>query len=374
MFNIANKEIKILFVTRESLQLPGARYRAYQFSQILKEEGIDSSVLSYADDLGAKSGKEEHLMSSVDKIRYNFKAFHKIQEMSPNIIFIQRFNYHSLSPWIFSLLNKRPYILDLDDWEFRDNISYYGGIIPRSKAEFLTSLLAHFAYACSASSHYLYDYLKKRCANTILLPAAIDLCLFSPNKRERSEAIKLAWIGTIFREEDVTNLEFILKIYKKIKKVFADIVLEIVGDGLYLEEVKKIARKEKIDTVKLRGWLPFSQIPHYLTGIDIGLVPLFARTRFQKAKFPVKILEFMAMKIAVISSAEGEANYIIKDGYNGLLAHDEDEFVEKLYVLIKDQKFRQSLGENARRTVEQRYSYKAIKPLLLKLINESNFS
>jgi glycosyltransferase involved in cell wall biosynthesis len=365
------ENIRILFVTRETRYLPGANYRAYQFAKILSQERIKTSVLSYADHLGAKSGIEERDMNLVDKLRFNIKAFKKIRDFSPDLIFIQRFNYHSFSPYIVSILNHIPYIFDLDDWEFREDISFYGKIIPKSKAELLTHFVAKNALFCSAGSHFLYFYLKNLNKKTVFLPPAIDTSFFISNgQKDNSDIVKLSWIGTIFRKEDVANLKFLLKIYKKISADFENLFLEIVGDGIYLEEVRKFARKERIGKIIFRGWIPHNRIPNYLEDIDIGLLPLVNDNKFIKAKFPVKLIEYMAVGKPVVSHNKGEAVHIITNGEDSFLADRDEEFIERLILLIKDVNLRRKLGLKAREKIEKSYSHEAIKPLLLRLKNE----
>ncbi len=49
---------------------------------------------------------------------------------------------------------------------------------------------------------------------------------------------------------------------------------------------------------------------------------------------------------------------IIRDGKNGFLADTEDEWLEKLVLLVRDEELRQELGQLGRRTVDDRYSLK----------------
>jgi glycosyltransferase involved in cell wall biosynthesis len=55
-------------------------------------------------------------------------------------------------------------------------------------------------------------------------------------------------------------------------------------------------------------------------------------------------------------SPVGVNSDIIDDGRNGFLAADEDEWFDKLTTLIESEDVRNTLGSEARRTVEERYS------------------
>ncbi|MBQ2543239.1 MAG: glycosyltransferase, partial [Bacteroidales bacterium] len=61
----------------------------------------------------------------------------------------------------------------------------------------------------------------------------------------------------------------------------------------------------------------------------------------------------------VVMSPVGVNKEIINDGKNGFLASNDDEWVEKLSVLIDSEQLRREIGKNARQTVEERFSVTA---------------
>ncbi|MEO7659043.1 MAG: glycosyltransferase, partial [Pyrinomonadaceae bacterium] len=63
----------------------------------------------------------------------------------------------------------------------------------------------------------------------------------------------------------------------------------------------------------------------------------------------------------------GVNSTIIKDGENGFLAGDKDEWIKKLKQLIHSPKLRREIGLAGRKTVEQDYSAKAIAPKVLEV-------
>ena len=99
-------------------------------------------------------------------------------------------------------------------------------------------------------------------------------------------------------------------------------------------------------------------------------------TEWSKGKCGLKGLQYMALGIPTIMSAVGVNNDIIDDGKNGFLAKNNDEFETKLELLINSKKLRLELGENGKKTVEEKYSVNAWKSKYLEyfnnLINEKN--
>jgi glycosyltransferase involved in cell wall biosynthesis len=112
--------------------------------------------------------------------------------------------------------------------------------------------------------------------------------------------------------------------------------------------------------VQLKGWIPPDKIPQYLATIHIGLLPVVSDSKFNKAKSSTKLFEYMAMAKPTVSSGIGEANEIIQDGVNGLLAMTKVEFAKKMQVLIKDPLLRTRLGDSARQSIEMKYSLKVL--------------
>jgi len=59
---------------------------------------------------------------------------------------------------------------------------------------------------------------------------------------------------------------------------------------------------------------------------------------------------------------------IISDGINGYLAKDNDEWIEKISLLIENPELRKTIGTEARKTVEERYSVNSQKDKYLSLL------
>jgi glycosyltransferase involved in cell wall biosynthesis len=90
--------------------------------------------------------------------------------------------------------------------------------------------------------------------------------------------------------------------------------------------------------------------------VDIAVVPLSGKSRFNLAKSPTKIFEYMAKKVPVIASKIGEAEHIIEDGHSGFLSANKDELVFYMEKLARDLCLSHRLADNAYRRIEDEYS------------------
>jgi len=349
--------MKIIFITREGYNLPGARVRCYNFARELKRYGLQTEVLSFSDSLGAKDGKEEWKMSATQKITYNTIAFKKLAKEKDAIFIMHRLHYHSFGPYLAYLLNRDRLVFDLDDWEMRENPTYYFRIYPSSKAEFLTRRIASRSNICIAASKYLENYLSQFNKRAYYLPSGVDTELFKPVDGNSDDSkIIFSWTGTIHNRDIIENLKFIMECFSALRKKYSHIFLEIVGDGFCFDDFVKMADERRDGHIRIKGWIHPNDMPRYLSTIDIGLVPLIQNTRFNRAKSPVKLFEYMAMGKPTISSDIGEAANIIEDGANGMLAKTRGEFVRKIEDLILDRKLREEIGKRARFAVTKNYS------------------
>jgi len=363
--------MKIIFVTREGYHLPGARIRCYNFAKELGKYGLQAEVLSFSDTLGAKDGKKEQEMNVLEKIKYNLVALKRLLKLKASILYLQRVHYHSFAPYLTHIITHNKLILDMDDWEMRENPIYRWGIYPTSKAEYLMRKIAKRSDICIAASKFLEETLSKYNRRVYYIPSAVDTNVFKFTENNQNDGkIIFSWIGTLHRKDDIENVKFILDCFSCLREKYLHLFLEIVGDGIYMEDLKRLLNTSKYKAVVLKGWIQPEAMPDYLSSIDVGLLPLVQDTKFNKAKSPVKLFEYMAMGKPTISSKIGEAVHIIKDGENGLLASDKGEFIDKMEVLINSKEMRINLGNKAVNTVYKNYSLSLLGEKIFKILKE----
>ena len=77
---------------------------------------------------------------------------------------------------------------------------------------------------------------------------------------------------------------------------------------------------------------------------------------------PTALLEAIASGLPVVSTAVGGAREAVVNGENGLLVppREPEALAEALLTLLGDSTLRHHLGRNARKTVEQHYSWDAV--------------
>ncbi len=364
--------MNFIFVTREGYKDVGGRTRCYKFSERLLKNGIYSKVFSLVDSLGAKSGREEINFNWRDKLKLIYKSYNiLLKEDDVSLFIVNRFNYHVLPIWFLSFKKNIPFVFDMDDWEARENLGYSLGIIPKSKAEYLTAQFAKRSKYCIAASRYLENYLLQFNKRVYYLPTGVDTGFFVPTAYKKKKEIVFSWHGSVNRVEILNYIKLIIDCFLLLYKKYPDIKLFIRGDGIFGEQLVSLIKGYNCKDIKHYGWTDYENISDYLDDIDVGLIPLLDRTHFNLSKSPVKLFEYMAKAKGVIASPVGEAGFVIKDGYNGFLALNKEEFIFGMEKLINNQDLLRRLGMNASKTVKEKYSLAVIEEKFHNIIVEN---
>ena len=109
------------------------------------------------------------------------------------------------------------------------------------------------------------------------------------------------------------------------------------------------------------GRIPHAEAPDYLDACDILVSPHVESV--DGSEFfgsPTKLFEYMAAARPIVASRLGQIADIIVDGENGLLVEpgDSDALARAIERLARDEALRARLGEAARRTVIERYTWR----------------
>jgi glycosyltransferase involved in cell wall biosynthesis len=109
-----------------------------------------------------------------------------------------------------------------------------------------------------------------------------------------------------------------------------------------------------------RPWQPDTALAA-MASFDIGLLPL-DDSDFERAKFPFKLLQYLALRIPVVSARVGVASDLLDPSQ---LAASPDEWYAALSRLIGDSVERRRLGDAGRQIVEADYTLERVGPLLV---------
>lgn len=158
----------------------------------------------------------------------------------------------------------------------------------------------------------------------------------------------IGFLGTLKPWHGLSTLVEAFALLRKSGRV--DARLMIVGDGPERLGISARLRELGIaDVTQMTGPVPPSAVPEMLRKMDVGVAPYPRLDGFYFS--PLKIYEYMAAGLPVITTRVGHLESLVEDGRTGLLCQPEDP--EALAAMLEDlarqPQLRADLGQAARR-------------------------
>jgi L-malate glycosyltransferase len=213
-----------------------------------------------------------------------------------------------------------------------------------NKNKFLIKTADYVITSSPILNKYCLGLNNKKCK---YISSSVNTNKFFPvNTYDNTKKITIGWTGTFSSKEylDLLN-DALVKLKSR-----CDFKLLIIGNFEYkfpemdLEVIQWNRENEVKDMQK----------------IDIGIYPL-PDNSWVYGKSGLKAIQYMAFGLPTVATNIGTTSKIIEHMKNGLLVNNDKEWVDSLEELIKSPRLRKSLGQNARKTVVDKYSIGAIK-------------
>ena len=291
------------------------------------------------------------------------KSTKLLRKIDPDIIVL---NYPSPHTGLLGLLTgklwHKPVILDFDDLIAQ----YTAALLNINKNSFKAKLLilvqdyiAKNTHKIVAPTHFIKNYtlaLGVPTEKISVIPNGADTKSFTPNQPNtlklrsklnlRNERL-CAYCG---RLDGWAGINIISKLcdIAQTRKLNVKFLLVGSGDG-------KTAQKGNVITL---GEKPYEEVPAILAASDIILIP-FPNNEVSHAASPLKLFEGMAMQKPIIASKVSGIEEVVSDGENGFLADPDNlkEWVQKLETILSSETLAANMGQNAKRTVEEKYDW-----------------
>ncbi|MBB5210597.1 glycosyltransferase [Microbulbifer hydrolyticus] len=150
--------------------------------------------------------------------------------------------------------------------------------------------------------------------------------------------------GSRAHEADFRTVESTLF---KVLKEHPEAHLSIIGHLILPDSFGELE-----DRITETGFSDYSQYIKTLARADINIVPLVIDD-FNDCKSAIRFMEASLAGIPTVASSVGDFCNVIKDGENGYLATDSDEWYRKIKLLLNSSDLREKLGKNAQQSVSE---------------------
>ncbi len=167
------------------------------------------------------------------------------------------------------------------------------------------------------------------------------------------------------------------QVAQEILKTREDILFLMIGAGELLEETRaRVARANSQNKIILTGAVEYTRVPYYLALADVGVAPFNTQVhpplRVGFYWSPLKVHEYMALGLPVVTIDVNGLNNIVRDGKEGLLYPEND--LEKMRAailrLVDDAELAKRLGDAGRARVVENFSWQKHAELLENVLRE----
>jgi hypothetical protein len=333
-------DVKALFLTRYGYLGASSRYRVYQYVDYLESEGIKCRIIPFFAD------------TLISKVSY-------VTRMLPgalwaDVVFLQKVLFREDYLGVLMRFNDA-LVFDFDD-------AMYAAVESQAErpgaAQVMENVRRKLANTLRKSSQViaandtLAAFARSYSDAVTIIPTSIDVQRYPLKSQGAGSAVvTLGWIGG---PGGIYYLDSIKSVFTRLARRYGGKV-RLVLVGVAPDEMGGIE-------FTARPWRLESEIEDLLS-FDIGIMPLVDSER-ARGKSSCKAIQYMGVGIPAVCSPVGAAATVVRDGVNGFHATSEEEWLEKLSLLIEDADLRQEMGRRGRLIAEQEYSIQSNAPRL----------
>lgn len=148
------------------------------------------------------------------------------------------------------------------------------------------------------------------------------------------------------------NMDMLLDVAKELQEEYEDIHFVLVGNGAYLDEVKRKVADQQLENVHLLPFQPYEDISYVFSLGDASLV--ISKPGVGANSVPSKTWSIMSASRPVLANFdENELKSIVENNHCGIFtkAGDKDAFKESILTLYNHRELCKEYGHNGRKFV-----------------------
>ncbi len=331
---------------------PGQRVRIESWAQFLPQYGWDVQFYPFEDDQlhAALYSSGRHLAKMSGMLRCYLRQLQRVMAgPRADVLFIYR-EAALIGPAFIERLAKRwrvPIVMDIDDPIFLPYRSPTNGWFSLLKFHHKTYSLFRMSDHVIAINRLIGDHVARYQPAVTTIPNWVDTEHFRPGPDRSGEAPRVVWIGS---RSTMPNLAALREPIRRLQASHGT-PLRVIGVGdVDLPGIN----------VEFRPWSAATEVAE-LQQADIGLVPV-PDAPWNEWKFFLKTIQYLAVGLPVVARRMGSNSEVIQDGVNGFVVETDDEWYDRLRLLVEDAEVRRRMGIAARQSALEHYSVDAQMP------------
>ncbi|WP_315071708.1 glycosyltransferase family 4 protein [uncultured Clostridium sp.] len=305
-------------------------------------EGVTVHSLDVQDNVMKRSSDKNKLLEYLKKIK---RVRTLIKEINPDILHA---HYASSYGLLGAIAKYHPYIIsvwgaDIYDFPVKSPIHKFIIKYNLKKADYILS-------TSNVMKIETQKYTRKPIEVT---PFGVDINKFIPDKTDKEELI----IGTIKTLEEKYGIQYLVKAFKEVKERNKDLNLKlrIGGKGSQEGYLKELTKELNInEDVSFLGFVKPNDVIKEFQNFDLAVFP----STLDSESFGVAAVEAEACGTPVVVTDVGGLMESTKPNVTSLVAKKKsvEDLAEKIEMLVRNKELMRSMGDNARKFVEENYS------------------
>jgi glycosyltransferase involved in cell wall biosynthesis len=143
----------------------------------------------------------------------------------------------------------------------------------------------------------------------------------------------IMYVGDLRKEKGINTIISTAKSFKSNLKLLFYIIGGTISE---IDKIKKKLKKEKINNIKLLGYIKHETIPFYLKSADILIMPLSKKSDPSWGS-PLKLFEYMASKRPILCSKIPSICEVVSDNEVTFFKSDNsNEFYKQILYILKN--------------------------------------
>jgi len=204
-------------------------------------------------------------------------------------------------------------------------------------------------------------------AKTRTIPGGVRMSLFPQSKNSKvlkaiAEKYKIKHDNVVLFTGRLISEKGVAYLVKAARDIKGEIV--IAGDGPQKNVLANHIKQNKLTNVNLLGYVEPADLRdiYYLASV-------FVSPSVWDDPMPLTIIEAMAAGLPVVVTRKGGIPLAVKDKYNGFFVRprNSQDTAEKVNRLLTDRSLRKKIGERARATVQEKFTWTKIAERMHKL-------
>jgi glycosyltransferase involved in cell wall biosynthesis len=293
-----------------------------------------------------------HVSAPLGKLGYLLAASRirkLVRRIAPDILHAHHATSYGL---VGALSGCHPYIVS----------SWGSDVIWSPRQTFLFDIMLRYnlgrADVVTATSRMLAEATATFCppgTKVHVIPFGVDTNAFVPSPSTHRDRSSIT-VGTVKTLRPRYGIRELILAFRRIADAFPTARLIVVGGGEQQAELQTlIANLNLGDRITLTGQVSHKDVPEYLRGFDIFVVPSLT----DRESFGVAVVEASASGLPVIASRVGGLPEVVLDGKTGLLVPpgDIDALADAVSRLLADSALRARMGQAGRQFALEHYRW-----------------